>query len=349
MGQVHSDRRARDLCRNLLRREPADAEVARWAARLAEGMSFEDAFYALVRSNDAESRRAAPHPTQAAGRAKSAGGIKPGHPPGHFYSPIVDPAAAAAYFERYSNPSREDIAGIELDLDAMRRFWHAEASVFGYQFREPGGPDRYHREATHYPESDAITLRAMIHHHRPRRMIEVGSGWSSACALDAAEAARLEFRLTCIEPFPKRLRQLLRPGDEQRVTVLEDYVQNVPSSVFADLEARDILLIDSSHVLKTGSDVHHELFHILPTLKDGVLVHFHDCRWPFEYPSGFVFERGYSWNEAYAVRALLMYSTRFKVAFYGGLFARACRAEVMAVRPEFLKNVGSALWVKVER
>ena len=282
------------------------------------------------------------------GQAGQGDGIKLGHPPGHFYSPIVDPAKARKYVERYANPSLADIAGVDLDLEQMRRFWQAQAGILRYEFKPEGGPDRYHRDATHYPRSDAITLRAMIHHHRPRRMIEIGSGWSSVCALDAAEAAGIEFSLTCIEPFPRRLRSALRAGDEKLVTILERYVQDLPATVFKDLAAGDILFIDSSHVLKTGSDVHHELFHILPALEPGVLVHFHDCRWPFEYPRGFIFERGYSWNEAYAVRALLMYSSRFRIEFYGGFFAQVCREEVMAVRPDFFGNVGSALWIRVK-
>ena len=348
MEEKRADPRVGDLFRSVLRREPSEAERERWTVALKAGQSFEDVFYVLARSNEASALRdgaAAPSP---AAPPKQTEAIKLGHPPGHFYSPIVDPGQARKYVEHYGDPSLDEIEGIDLDLEEMRRFWQAEAGVLRYEFKPEGGPDRYHREATHYPRSDAITLRAMIHHHRPRRMIEIGSGWSSVCALDAAEAAGLAFSLTCIEPFPRRLRSALRAGDESRVTIVERYVQDLPASTFKDLEAGDILFIDSSHVLKTGSDVHHELFHILPALKPGVLVHFHDCRWPFEYPRGFIFDRGYSWNEAYAVRALLMYSKRFKIAFYGGFFAQACRDTVMAVRPDFFTNVGSALWIRVE-
>ena len=80
-------------------------------------------------------------------------------------------------------------------------------------------------------------------------------------------------------------------------------VQDVPIDEFRALGSGDVLFIDSSHVLKTGSDVHRELFEILPALASGVLIHFHDIDYPFEYPDLFLFERRYSWNEAYAVRA----------------------------------------------
>ena len=189
----------------------------------------------------------------------------------------------------------------------------------------------------------------MIGHFRPRRVIEIGSGFSSACMLDAAEHAGLEeFHLTCIEPFPKRLKSVLRSDDEgTRVTIHERGVQQMPLDMFAALEPNDILFIDSTHVMKTGSDVHYEIFYILPVLKPGVVVHFHDCRFPLEYSDTQIFEKNYSWNEAYAVRALLMYSTRFKVFFSGSVFAREREALVRETIPDFLRNPGSALWLLV--
>src|SRR5690606_33895195 len=77
----------------------------------------------------------------------------------------------------------------------------------------------------------------------------------------------------------------------------------------------DILFVDSSHVLKTGSDVNHLLFQILPILKKGVLVHFHDIFYPFEYPKEWILS-GRSWNEIYALRAFLTYNSNFKILLF---------------------------------
>jgi predicted O-methyltransferase YrrM len=191
-------------------------------------------------------------------------------------------------------------------------------------------------------------LRAVIAAERPRRIVEIGSGFSTACMLDSLDHFGLkQTRITCIEPFSARLRSVLRPGDEARVEIIERPVQGMALETFARLEANDILFIDSTHVLKTGSDVHYELFHILPVLKTGVLVHFHDCRYPFEYPAEFIFERNYSWNEAYALRAFLMYNAKFRVFFYNSLFARRFRDLAAAACPAFLRNPGSSIWLKV--
>jgi len=82
-------------------------------------------------------------------------------------------------------------------------------------------------------------------------------------------------------------------------------------------------------------------------LKPGVIVHFHDCRFPLEYSDKQIFEKNYSWNEVYAVRALLMDSTRYKVFFSASLFAIERRQMVQRVSPTLLRNPGSALWLRV--
>lgn len=54
--------------------------------------------------------------------------------------------------------------------------------------------------------------------------------------------------------------------------------------MFAELEAGDVLFVDSWHVLKTGSDLVHLLTRVLPTLHTGVRVRFHDVFLPDDYP-----------------------------------------------------------------
>src|SRR4030095_41590 len=89
------------------------------------------------------------------------------------------------------------------------------------------------------------------------------------------------------------------------------------------LDAGDVLFIDSSHVAKTGSDVNHLVFEIFPRLRRGVGLNIHDIFLPAEYPKGWVFGENRSWNEQYVIRALLMYSTMFRVLFgcYYAFFA----------------------------
>jgi predicted O-methyltransferase YrrM len=322
------------LYQRFLSRAAGPQEIQHWLPRLGDAASV----LALVRALEASGERAgAP--------------VQTTYPAGHFFSPVVDPRTVGDYVAASMRAKPDEIAGIPLDLESMRAFWKAnERLIAATPFtEEPDGHHRYYYRGGPYQYGDAITLRAMIGSHRPKRIVEIGSGFSTACMLDAAEEFGLaDLRLTCIEPYAARLRSVLRPQDKDRVEIIEDKVQGMPLERFAALEPNDILFIDSTHVLKTGSDVHYELFHILPVVRPGVLVHFHDCRYPFEYPAEFIFKRNYSWNEAYAVRAFLMYNPRFRVFFYNSLFAMECRDMVAATCPAFLRNPGSSLWLRAQ-
>ncbi len=155
----------------------------------------------------------------------------------------------------------------------------------------------------------------MLRHFRPRKVVEVGSGHSSAVMLDTNEAfldARVDF--TFIEPFPEnRLNSVLRAQDKEIAKIIPDFVQNVPLSIFAELDENDLLFIDSSHVSKGGSDLNYLIFEVLPVLKRGVLIHFHDIFYPFELPDKWVLERKWYWNENYLLRAFLMYNDSFEI------------------------------------
>jgi len=124
----------------------------------------------------------------------------------------------------------------------------------------------------------------MIRHLKPARFIEAGCGMSSCVILDTLEAMKLNTRLTLIEPYPEFLLQLIQPGDRGRFELKQQCMQDVPLDLFTSLEDGDILFIDTSHSSKIGSDVNHIFFQVLPLLKKGVYVHFHDIWYPFEYP-----------------------------------------------------------------
>jgi predicted O-methyltransferase YrrM len=190
-------------------------------------------------------------------------------------------------------------------------------------------------------QANAVALRMMIERYRPRRIIEVGSGFTTACILDTLDELGMNnVKVICIEPNPMRLRSLLRESDHGRVTIIEDFVQNVSVNFFEQLEMNDMLLIDGTHVLKTGSDVHFELFYVLPSLKRGVIIHFHDIYFPFEYPEKFIFELNYFWNEAYALRSFLMYNSDFAVLYWTAALVRAYGAQMRREVPQAFPNFG---------
>jgi predicted O-methyltransferase YrrM len=185
----------------------------------------------------------------------------------------------------------------------------------------------------------------MLLHLRPRRYFEIGSGFSSALVADVRDRHfDDDLEMTLVEPNPERLESLLANGDLDRIRLLRMPAQEVPFVEFERLEAGDVLFIDSTHVLKTGSDVNHELFHVLPLLRRGVVVHFHDIHPGFEYLRESVLA-GFAWNEAYALRAFLQFNPAFEILLWPPFLWRMDRQRVERDWPLMATNPGGALWL----
>ncbi|MGH7077578.1 MAG: class I SAM-dependent methyltransferase [Acetobacteraceae bacterium] len=343
MDHPAAQRFIRSLYQHILGRTPRPNELSHWVERTTSGIAADEIFFSFVGSKEYRNREA---------RRIAANEVATRYPPGHFYSPVVNPAEVRKYVgprRPFAEQSLTEIPGIPISNPVMLEFWEQAADcIRATSFSDKNtSTDRYYWPNPSFPYGDALILRATICCRRPARVVEVGCGFSSACMLDAADAAGLaDFQMTCIDPNPDRLRSLLRPADAGRVQIIGKPVQEVPLSVFATLKSGDILFIDSTHVLKTGSDVCHELFSVLPSLAPGVFVHFHDCRYPFEYPERWIFEYNYSWNEIYVIRAFLMFNTAFEIVFWNTFFALANKPLVEATAPAFAWNPGGGLWLR---
>lgn len=320
----------KDMYVHLMRRAPGEQELANWTKWL-ESHSFEALFYEFVTSPEYVRQK----------RVHSV------FEPGHYHSAVVDPATVREYVEWSVD---RPIAGIEVPLDAMQDFFTRMLDVFVgsalAQTKQAG--QRFYLDTSPFPYGDALSLRAMMNEYRPKRIIEIGSGFSTAVMLDAADEFDIDVDITCIEPYPDRLRSLLRTEDHKRIELIQDNLQAVPLDRFRELEPGDFLFIDSTHVMKTGSDVHYELFHILPVLADGVVIHIHDIQFPFEYPEKWIYEENYSWNEIYALRAFLMYNERFSILYWFSALRRMRMKWLERAAPTLMnKNPGGSIWLRV--
>jgi predicted O-methyltransferase YrrM len=186
----------------------------------------------------------------------------------------------------------------------------------------------------------------MIRHFRPRRVVEVGSGFSSALMLDTNELhCDPPMQLTFVDPHPDRLDGLLRPHDRGAVRLIAAPVQGVALDLFDALGAGDFLFVDSSHVSAPGSDVNHLLFTALPRLRPGVVVHFHDVFYPFEYPPEWIRE-GRAWNELYTLRAFLQYNAAFEVLLFNSYLGYRHADLIRRQMPLMGVNPGGSLWLR---
>ncbi len=267
------------------------------------------------------------------------------YPPGHFYSPVPDLADVEAQADRIFAPDRQ-LPGIRLRTPRQLELFRALAALArdAPLPEVPGTTARYGVENPNYGIGDASMLQAMLRHLRPGRYLEVGSGYTTALALDTNERyLGGAMAVTAIEPHPELLRSVTRPGD--RVEVLAEPVQSVPIGRFRALGPGDVLFLDCSHVLKTGSDVQHLYTNVLPVLAAGVHVHVHDIFWPFEYLRHWV-EAGRAWNEAYMLHAFLLFNDAFEIVLWNHYLAMEHRDVVEAELPAMLQTPGGAIWLR---
>lgn len=181
---------------------------------------------------------------------------------------------------------------------------------------EPTPGHRYHYENSWFSYSDAIFLHCFLRRFQPRRIVEVGSGFSSAVILDTVDRfSPRRPEITFIDPSPDRLMSLLVEGDSERARFIGRKIQDVPPDVLLALGPGDLLFLDSSHVVKCGSDVQLLMLEILPRLRRGVFVHFHDIFYPFDYPPDWM-AKGRYWNENYFLRAFLCHNSEWDIRFF---------------------------------
>ncbi len=283
-------------------------------------------------------------------RTVNAVGQKVGFPPGHFYSPLPDIVQIRKKEGKLWGEPPDSVAGIDLNvgeqLSLLKKF-------HGYYqdlpFSDQKKHDlRYYFANDFYSYSDAIFLYSMIRHLKPKRIVEIGSGFSSCLILDTNELFFQE-RIACtfIDPYPERLFSLIKNEDKENITIIRKELQDVNLGIFRELGKDDILFVDSTHVAKIGSDVNLIFFDILPVLNQGVYIHFHDIFYPFQYPKEWIYE-GRAWNEAYILRAFLQYNTHFRITFFSNFLFHFYPDLILKRMPLCRRNPGAQLWIRRE-
>lgn len=268
--------------------------------------------------------------------------------PGDFYSPLLDLAELERDPEGFLARSKRGWECIDLrpaaQAEWLARFLAVPDPLPLPEHAEP--PRRYGWKNDYFIFPDGWALARLLAVVRPRRVIEVGSGFSSALMLDVRDHHGLDAtEWTFIEPYPQRLNSLLRPEDRQRVQVRVEPVQQVPDDVFAALEPGDVLFIDSSHVGKVGSDLADLLTRVLPRLAPGVWVHFHDVFYPEPYPLVWL-RQGRAWNEVLFIQTLLLGGKRFQVEWFNPYAGTVFREQLAVQLPQPEPWGGGSLWVR---
>jgi hypothetical protein len=270
--------------------------------------------------------------------------------PGHFYSPVVNLDELENSKDRIWKKNRT-LTGINLNEEKQYAFFDSliEASkIIPFTDNPASSNFRYYFDNKTYAYADGLVLFASLLKYKPKRVVEVGSGFSSGLMLDVNDKfLNNTVYFTFIEPNPDiSLNKVLRKEDYQTAEVKQHLVQDVDPDIFKALEENDILFIDNSHVSKTGSDVNYLMTEILPALNQGVIIHIHDIFYPFEYPQEWLFEHRLNWNEIFVVHNFLLFNHSFEILFFADFMQQKLRDHHLQVLPVFFKDRPGSLWIR---
>ena len=225
---------------------------------------------------------------------------------------VVDaPARQIALLESILSPQ----------FDALRSRSVLEDSVVG------GGADGG------YGEIEADVLFAFVATNRPKRIVQIGCGVSTAIVLQAAKQANYKPDIVCVEPYPSGY--LIDAGKDGLIRLVEKPAQIVDLSILTDLAAGDLLFIDSTHAVKPGSEVNFLVHEVLPRLAPGVWVHFHDIYFPYDYGRQTPSDDLFFAQETALLYAFLTGNRGYRVEISLSMVHYACPDELRRLIPKY--------------
>ena len=236
----------------------------------------------------------------------------------HYYQPIPDTRVLPlSLWNRVS-----DLPGVDIREEQQKQLLSEIVGRFKDEYTAiPEGAStqefHYYLGNVAFEAVDAEMLFGLIRLLKPRRMYEIGSGFSTLLTADALRRNRVDgysCRFIAIDPDASAELEAKLPRD---VALWRVPVQEVSLDEFESLCENDILFIDSSHVCKIGSDVQFLFLEVLPRLRPGVVVHIHDIFMPVEYPKQWVLDEHRFWNEQYLLQMFLSFNTTFEVLWAG--------------------------------
>jgi hypothetical protein len=242
---------------------------------------------------------------------------------------------------------RRNLPGIQLNeksaLEFLAQLKPYAKEINSFPMEKKSDAEYWFRNFS-YEDFDAVTHYCIIRHLKPKRIIEVGCGFSSrltslACRKNHEEGHSTECLF--IEPYPSERLEGFKLHGELLVKKVED----VPLSTFERLEAGDVLFIDTTHIVKTQSDCCYELLEMIPVLRPGVWIHLHDIFTPYDYPEEWLLDQLRSFNEQYAFECLLSNSKDLEVVFPLYLLWKDHRAALNELMPNGSSRPG-AFWVR---
>ncbi len=175
------------------------------------------------------------------------------------------------------------------------------------------GTGTFYLQNPSFGPGDADLYYLLLRNYKPKKIVEIGSGYSTLICIEALEKNRNEgfqTKLTCIEPFEMDWLESING-----IQLIRESVEKVAMDVFTSLQENDILFIDSSHIIRPENDVLFEYLELLPQLNKGVIIHIHDIFSPRHYRTEWLQDEFRFWNEQYLLEAFLYYNDSFEIIY----------------------------------
>ena len=266
--------------------------------------------------------------------------------PNHYYQPIPDISELETDVYR----QKSDLSGINMNdkkqLLLLKIFLKYQKEYDAFKNIPPRIDDQvdscFYLRNYAFDGVDALSYYCLVRMLKPKKIIEVGSGWSTKIAA-LASLKNMETELTCIEPYPQPILTKGFPGLKKLIT---EKVEKVPVEFFKKLGKNDILFIDTSHTVKIGSDVNYLILDILPILSQGVYIHIHDIFFPENYPELWVKDEYRFWNEQYLLHAFLIFNNRFEVILTNRYLSDNYLTNLKKTFPKSPFFEGVSFWIK---
>jgi len=163
-----------------------------------------------------------------------------------------------------------------------------------------------------YGEIEADFLYCFVRRHRPATIIQIGCGVSTAVCLLASRDEGYKPHVICIEPYPTQFLQKMHQAGE--IELVRQKAQDVDVDFFSRLNAGDFFFVDSSHTLGPGGEVSRIILSILPRIKPGAYVHFHDIWFPYDYCPHVLSSDLFFLHETPLLYAFLCMNIRYEIA-----------------------------------
>jgi hypothetical protein len=232
--------------------------------------------------------------------------------PRHFYSEIPDIGKL-----RNTTAWRKarSFSGVRSDLDAQAAWLETCAGPYSAAL----GGFGIHREAVKmngsdegYGEVEADFLYCFVRAMRPKQIVQIGCGVSTAVCLLAARDEGYVPEIVCVEPYPTQF--LKRESEAGRIRLIAKKVEEAGPGIVEEVTPGGLFFVDSSHTLAPAGEVNLIILEFLPRLTAGAYAHFHDIHFPYDYAPDTISSALFFQHETALLYAFLVLNPYFEIA-----------------------------------